>query len=245
MDKVGLIFTTFNDKELLEKYLDSLWTTEYPFDLVVVDCNSTDGSKNFFRSWNLDTVLKMGPMQSCTVLEHDEYISLPQALNQGISECLLPPPAPVFKLNSGRKPIDYIGWWHSDMKVTDPKWLGNLVEYLKTHPDVGRVASSNLRDGVKEERAGNELPCLWTRKLLEDLKATDGYYFDECYFELTYEDWDFLRRSINLGYKCMITPTSVVWHDGMGTRSKRDHGDAHRRNAAYYFKKWGTYDPPV
>lgn len=228
MDKVGLILTTFNDKELLEKYLDSLWTTEYPFDLVVVDCNSSDGGLKKFEFDILPT-----PIGYMRILQHNTYLSLPQALNKGISGCL------------EESRTQYIGWWHSDMKVTDPKWLGNLVEYLKAHPDCGRVASSNLRDGIKEERPGNELPCLWTRKLLEDLKAKDGYYFDEGYFELTYEDWDFLRRSIEYGYKCMITPTSAVWHDGMGTRSKRDHGDAHRRNAAYYFKKWGTYDPPV
>jgi len=223
--KIGLILTMRDDFDFMETCLSSLKTTEESFGLVVID--SSKGNE----------VVEYCKKEEICCLKQEDFIHLTRALNAGIEYFLDKPE------------IRFIGWVHGDMQFPQRNWLGELRRYLEKHKDVGRVASRNVRDkGMPNfalEEPGNELPCLWTKEALEKILKADGYIFDVNFLGIGgREDWDLLWR-ILLNYRCMITPTSKVFHLGMGTRSRRFTVPEQLYNAAYYNAKWETDQPPV
>jgi hypothetical protein len=155
--------------------------------------------------------------------------SLCESLNEGFSH---------FRERS----FDYIGWIHPDMLFDDPEWLNGLLTELRCWPKVGKVCSANTRDPLPATMIDGHEQCYLIRRLALD----EIGLFDEGYLGIGgYEDWDMNRRLINAGWRVVTTPRSLVYHVGMGTRSKRDTDADARANADYYFTKWGTREPPV
>jgi len=54
------------------------------------------------------------------------------------------------------------------------------------------------------------------REMLEDLRNTSGYYYDEAYVT-GWEDFDLYFRMHLRGWKCLFVPTAVGWHVGSGS----------------------------
>jgi GT2 family glycosyltransferase len=54
------------------------------------------------------------------------------------------------------------------------------------------------------------------RKMLDDLRGTSGYYYDESY-ETGWEDCDLWFRMHLRGWKCLFLPSAVGWHVGSGS----------------------------
>lgn len=217
---VGIMLTTMNQLELTKKAIKSLiQNTSYPYELVIVDNNSNDGTQEWVKE------------QGFEIIEFKENTSLTEALNAGIR----------FFLNKENEFKAYdIAWIHNDMEFY-PNWLTALVKYLEEHPECGRVSSHNMRDPLAPERSGNELPFLIRGHIFKTIGM-----FDEKFIGIGgREDWDLNNRIIQDNFTVMITPESRVLHKGMGTRSLRNTDAEANFNASVYYNKWGTYDAKV
>jgi GT2 family glycosyltransferase len=216
MTKTGIILTTYNNLEMTKKALKSLMENTKNFELVIVDCASTDGTVEWVEQ------------QGIQMIHFDKYVSLTEALNAGIRHFF-----------DKEKPDLYynICWIHNDMTF-EKGWLEALEVYLDHNPKCGRVSSQNTRDSIEPERPGNELPCLIRGHVLKQIGL-----FDERFIGIGgREDWDLNKRILDNGFSVMITPTSRVYHVGMATRSQRNTDAEADHNAAVYFQKWGTYN---
>jgi GT2 family glycosyltransferase len=225
---VGLVMLTWDDAENLRTCLKSLATTRQPFELCVVDNGSTDGSLEG-PLWELQTERGANhPARQVTVYFRNG-LSLAHALNEGFQHFM------------DRPEIDYIGWIHPDMVFERDTWLECLRHALDTHPDVVKVGAAEMNAQIPVAPIhGNSQCYLVRRSALEQVGLFDERFLD-CGGR---EDWDHNKRLMEFGH-VMIWPDALIRHNAMGTRSKHDNEAAARRNADYYFEKWGTYGAPV
>lgn len=232
-EAIGLVLLTYNDESYIDACLASLATTStnggaIEFEVLAIDCNSTDGSVAKLMGWKDKLPFTLN------VVAATEYTSLSETLNYG------------FDYFRQQEKFRYVGWIHPDMEFIQEQWLFNLWSELQEHQDWGKVCSANFRDMMPVEAHAGHEQCYIMRK---DILHKIGL-FDEKYIGIGgYEDWDINKRiMLHQGpegfYKVMITHRSWCLHHGMGTRSKRDTYEEQIHNARVYFTKWQTYDPP-
>lgn len=235
-EAVGLLLLTFNDEAYLDQCFHTLADTvlmheeaHISVELLVIDCNSTDGSIDKLIEWKSKLPF---PVE---IVASSEYTSLSETLNFGFDH---------FRV---QEKFRYVGWIHPDMEFVQPYWLFNLWRELQENEDWGKVCSANFRDMLPLEAHPGQEQCFIMRK---DILHKIGL-FDEGYVGIGgYEDWDMNRRILMHSgpaghYKVMITPKSWVMHHGMGTRSKRDTTGEQIANSRHYYSKWQTWEPAV
>jgi len=264
---VGLIMTTWNDCDAFSAAYDSLFRSmpslatnggvPYGWGFCVVDGGSGPEELECIKDFCSRRTLAL----------FGEAPDLTDALNVGIK---------YFTGGSDGYPLSiklpYIGWVHPDMLFPDLGWVPKLVKYLDDHPDVGKVSPIVRRfDEVPEdlrkeggepfkawlaqqmredtERPGNQCPWIMPLRALKAVEMGKDMWFDPGYKGVAnYDDWDLNRRLIDAGFKVMITPETIVIHEGMGTRKTKTHEDnapLERHNAQYYFDKFGDSRCPV
>ena len=205
--KVSIIIVNYNGKELLQKCLDSLLKVNYNnFEIILVDNNSTDGSVEF--------ITKNYP--SLIIIKLDS--------NKGFAE----PNNVAAKISKGK----YLLFLNNDTVVT-PNFIFEMVKVMETDkkiaicqslllkPDgsvdssgdfidhLGVVYNSKTKiDEIREVSSARGASMLVRSDIFEKL---DG--FDQKFF-VTFEDVDLCWRSWILGYRVLIIPTSIVYHEG-------------------------------
>ena len=205
--KVSIIIVNYNGKELLQKCLDSLLKVNYDnFEIILVDNNSTDGTVEF--------VTKNYP--SLIIIKLDS--------NKGFAE----PNNIAAKISNGK----YLLFLNNDTVVT-PNFISEMVKVMETDkkiavcqslllkPDgsvdssgdfidhLGVVYNSKTKiDEIREVSSARGASMLVRSDIFEKL---DG--FDQKFF-ITFEDVDLCWRSWILGYRVLIIPTSIVYHEG-------------------------------
>ena len=205
--KVSIIIVNYNGKELLQKCLDSLLKVNYDnFEIILVDNNSTDGTVEF--------ITKNYP--SLIIIKLDS--------NKGFAE----PNNIAAKLAKG----EYLLFLNNDTIVT-PNFISEMVKVMETDkkiaicqslllkPDgsvdssgdfidhLGVVYNSKTEiDEIREVSSARGASMLVRSDIFEKL---DG--FDQKFF-VTFEDVDLCWRSWILGYRVLIIPTSIVYHEG-------------------------------
>ncbi len=205
--KVSIIIVNYNGKELLQKCLDSLLKVNYDnFEIILVDNNSTDGSVEF--------ITKNYP--SLIIIKLDS--------NKGFAE----PNNVAAKISKGK----YLLFLNNDTVVT-PNFIFEMVKVMETDkkiaicqslllkPDgsvdssgdfidhLGVVYNSKTKiDEIREVSSARGASMLVRSDIFEKL---DG--FDQKFF-ITFEDVDLCWRSWILGYRVLIIPTSIVYHEG-------------------------------
>ena len=205
--KVSIIIVNYNGKELLQKCLDSLLKVNYDnFEIILVDNNSTDGSVEF--------ITKNYP--SLIIIKLDS--------NKGFAE----PNNVAAKISKGK----YLLFLNNDTVVT-PNFISEMVKVMETDkkiaicqslllkPDgsvdssgdfidhLGVVYNSKTKiDEIREVSSARGASMLVRSDIFEKL---DG--FDQKFF-VTFEDVDLCWRSWILGYRVLIIPTSIVYHEG-------------------------------
>jgi GT2 family glycosyltransferase len=239
----GLVLTTFNDLDISQKMYETLPGTLGPSDfVVVVDGGSDDGSIEFWESDHEVLTEKN---------THRAVKHLSVALNVGIERCI-------------QRGAKLICWIHADMKFNEDKhWLETLIKMLHERPDIGKLHPECVNDQHRAkgtERPGNN--CPWVMKVstmlrIDALRKERGgrhsnralhehEYFNEAYIGIGgREDWDLNNYVLDLGLKVLITPESVVWHEGMGTRKRRDTNPEANANAGLHQILHGTTGPRV
>ena len=205
--KVSIIIVNYNGKELLQKCLDSLLKVNYDnFEIILVDNNSTDGTVEF--------ITKNYP--SLIIIKLDS--------NKGFAE----PNNVAAKISKGK----YLLFLNNDTVVT-PNFISEMVKVMETDkkiaicqslllkPDgsvdssgdfidhLGVVYNSKTKiDEIREVSSARGASMLVRSDIFEKL---DG--FDQKFF-ITFEDVDLCWRSWILGYRVLIIPTSIVYHEG-------------------------------
>ncbi|MFQ5828529.1 MAG: glycosyltransferase family 2 protein [Candidatus Methylomirabilia bacterium] len=240
MTRVTLVMAVFNQLPLTRRCLESLTSTTVPFDLVVIDNGSTDGTCEFFQ-----------PLRHSSSLQYHrnpENVGLIKALNHG------------WRLACR----EFVCFLHNDTEVREPRWLERLVGALDSDPSVGLAGLSGARRvrrdgryvgktivhcladaptlrGPIAEVAVVDGVCLFlSRELLERLGG-----FDESYGFFHGYDKDLSLAVRETGRRCVVVNAPFV-HHGAGTRSGLDAGPprdgedlAQRREAwAHFARKW-------
>jgi len=205
--KVSIIIVNYNGKELLQKCLDSLLKVNYDnFEIILVDNNSTDGTVEFITK------------------NHPSLIIIKLDSNKGFAE----PNNIAAKISNGK----YLLFLNNDTVVT-PNFISEMVKVMETDkkiavcqslllkPDgsvdssgdfidhLGVVYNSKTKiDEIREVSSARGASMLVRSDIFEKL---DG--FDQKFF-ITFEDVDLCWRSWILGYRVLIIPTSIVYHEG-------------------------------
>ena len=227
--------------------------TPRPFELVLVDNGSPDGT----RAWFQELRERLEDDVSVTVVENTENHGYPVGANQGI------------RAARGRDVV----LLNNDARVR-PGWLEALLEARGARPRVGIVAAKVLNEdgsvqsaggvlhhpdgrftipGADEDRlappvhAARELesaggPCmLLTRELLEAVGA-----FDEAYSPGYFEDSDLCLRAREAGFVLRYAPAAEVVHrakvtsNAVAREGKLDVWGLFRENERRFWERWAA-----
>jgi GT2 family glycosyltransferase len=238
----SIIIPTLNQLEYLRMCVDSIFHhTEIPYEIIVVDNGSTDGTAEYLEGMR-------GRIRYRLL---DRNYGFAGAVNRGL---MMAKGQTIVLLNN-------------DTLVTE-RWLDNLLACLASDDRIGLVGPvtnyiggeqrietryRNLREMQAFAAAHNRSdPARW-----QDVERITGFclafrrelwertgYFDEGYAVGNYEDDDYNIRVRLLGFRLVIARDTFIHH--FGSVSVKALGPAleavNDRNAAYYGEKWG-HDP--
>jgi GT2 family glycosyltransferase len=225
MADISIIIVTYNSGRFIGECLDSLSAqTDKDFELVVIDNDSTDETRDIIRR----KVSQVG------LITNKANYGFSKGVNQGIGcshgkNILLLNSDVVLrddfiaglKAALARLPAD-IGMVSPKLLMPDKRRIdstGLVLSAMRRFYDRGRGSVDNGQFDRKPDIFG---PCaaaaLYTRAMLDDIK-TNGEYFDEDFFVLL-EDFDVAWRARNRGWKAVFLPELICFHHGGISRAR-------------------------
>lgn len=197
--------------------------TDTPYELIIIDNASTDGTAAFLRGVR-GTVITNATNRGCA-----------GAWNQGIAA------------SKGR----YVVLLNNDVLVT-PGWLALLVCFMETtghgivspavrtgnlNYDLPTYAEAFTRACARADRREIHGGCMVIAREVFDHIGL----FDEGFQVGTFEDVDFLWRAQHAGVTMAMTGAVLVHHFGKVTQRevRKLLGDYESANAARFMAKWG------
>ena len=213
---VSIIIPNWNRRDMLRACLKSLTNLTYPnYEIIVVDEASTDGSPEMVK-------IEFPDVKIITRGKNRRRLGFAGACNVGI------------KSAKG----EMIALFNNDA-VADPSWLTELVKTISFSSDIGTVGgvilhwepnqiiwsagekidlitgeSWRVAYGKRMDELGNvgdvDYICgcapLIRREVIKKIGLLDEDYF------MYREDVDWNLRAKRAGYKCKVSPSSIVWH---------------------------------
>ncbi len=235
----SIILVTYNQLNYTRQCIESLrFRTEEPFELIVVDNGSMDGTVDYFRA-----------QPDVTLVTNRENRGFPAAVNQGLQ---LATGCQILLLNNDT--ILTTGWLrrllnalHSDSKIGLVGPVSNSVSGLQQIPvDYHHLASLDgfaWEWGCKHAEQRVDLDrlvgfCLLIRREVIDLIGV----LDERFGTGNFEDDDYCRRAQQAGYRTVVAVDSFVHHFGSRTfvASGIDFAALLKENEQKYREKWDT-----
>lgn len=235
---VDIIIVNYNSHSYLKKCLQSIKKyTAYPHNIIIVDNNSTDNSKEYLATLNDIIVIYNQQNKGCAA-----------AWNQGI------------KMGENR----YIVLLNPDTEVT-PNWLYPLVKVASANKDIAVIGTKHLNKdegvihaGVLEiegkninRRATYDSPDTFAKPqevsriygacfmIKRDLIPQLGY-FDERYF-LYAEETDYCLNARKKGYRVYYYPVKI-YHYEKGARIDNKKRQEMKLKSVHEIKrKWGDF----
>jgi GT2 family glycosyltransferase len=238
--KTSIIILTYNNLIYNQICVDSIrkYTEENSYEIIVVDNNSTDGTREWLKE-----------QKYIKVILNDENVGFPKGCNMGIA--------------TAEKENDIL-LLNNDTIVT-PRWLENLKVCLYSDDKIGATASitnncsnyqtvsvpySDIKDMIPFAEANNvSNPEKWEEKsrlvafcmLIKREVLNKTGVLDEVYSPGNFEDDDLCMRILEEGYKLMLCNDSFIHHFGSTSFSK-DHTKFNNlllTNARKFEEKWG------
>jgi len=213
--KVSIIFSNFNGGIEPIECLESIRKLTYPqekIEVIVVDNGSTDGSR--------EQIEKEFPKVKLIKLKKE--IGLSASINLGIkrsrgSYILVGNDDIVFEKNSITKMVEYLEN-HQDIGV-----LGGKVFYKdrpKTLTDF--VSGFNFYLGsIQKPKKKSDILWLQSCSVMIPKRVFDDIgFFDEGFYPLYFDDFDFCLRAKRAGYRLAHNPEAIFWH-GYGKTTKK------------------------
>ncbi|WP_211746481.1 glycosyltransferase family 2 protein [Paenibacillus sp. Marseille-Q4541] len=240
LDGTSIVIPTFNQLAYLRECIDSIKAhTEEPYEIIVVDNASTDGTAEYLESrssWIRSTVL-------------NENRGFAGGINYGLM------------MARGK----YIVMLNNDTVVT-PGWLSHMLSCLKSDESIAAVGPvTNYIGGDQQiEVPYKRIKDMW--KFAEGYRMPDpskwretdrlvGFcllfrrnlisevgYLDEGYQIGNYEDEDWNIRIRLLNRKLVVAGDSFIHHYGSVSMKKLadQFEQTNEQNAKFYTSKWGN-----
>lgn len=235
MHKTSIIIPTYNARDLLKDCLYAIKRhTPQPYEIIVVDNGSTDGTSDICRQ------------EQVTFISMPDNAGFPAACNRGL------------KIASG----DTLLLLNNDVLVTK-NWLPNMLACLYSQDDIGIVGPyTNFASGRQqiEMPAGNEIENVANPQKWLQVERIVGLCFlfkrgvleklgllDERFSPGHYEDDDYCMRARHAGYRFMIAGDVFVFHLGSASFSQQDQTAVQQligMNRQKFIDKWGI-DPAI
>ncbi|MEA3305806.1 MAG: glycosyltransferase [Candidatus Omnitrophota bacterium] len=223
--------------------------TVVPYELVVVDNGSTDGTREYFEELSKELDVKY--------LRNETNLGPIIAINQGIK-------ASKYK---------YICQMHNDVVIFEKGWLHKITSIMESNPNIG-IACLAGRQYIRkncscdEDTLKHNLLSIGLNKPMEktaeDIAVIDGLCFvftkklvekigflDETYGMMHFYDMDFSLASLKAGYR--NTAVNVLaFHVGNGGTTRRSDYykrlipndlKLYNRNSRIFKKKWKNMLP--
>ena len=220
----SLVIPVYNQLGYTKRCLDSIYKwTEPPFELIVVDNASTDGTAEYLQS------------VAATVISNKTNLGCAKAWNQGV------------RASRG----DVVAILNNDIIVTSG-WLSGLQRFMETqrHGIVSPAAREGLLDYDLDEYAKQytdrcrratraELygACLVIARSVFDRVGL----FDEVFGYGGCEDIDFQWRAMEAGFTVGMTGSVLIHHFSMVTQSAIVRAENHSystENLRHFTAKW-------
>ncbi|GFN31007.1 hypothetical protein PCURB6_12670 [Paenibacillus curdlanolyticus] len=241
----SIIIPTYNQGKYLKSCIESIIDhTDLPYEIIVVDNASTDGTKAYLE--------EIGTHIRYRILDHNRGFA--GAVNIGLM------------MAKGRT----IVLLNNDTLVTE-NWLDNMLTCLYSDETIGLVGPvtnyisggqridvpytkiEDMHEFAKQRNVSD--PNQWVRTdrltgfclLFRRELLEQAGYLDEGYELGNFEDDDFNIRVRLLGYSLVIAQDSFIHH--FGSVSIKALGEqlheVNRHNAQYYLDKWGNPNESV
>jgi N-acetylglucosaminyl-diphospho-decaprenol L-rhamnosyltransferase len=217
---VSLIVVTYNAEGLLPAFFSHLDRTRYePYEVIVVDNASSDGTVSYLRS----------ERPGVTVIAREVGRGFSVAANQAAS------------IAGG----DFLVFMNPDVFVT-PEWLEVLVRHLSENPAVGIIAPQSHPPGktftssrvpIEEVAAVPGCAMMVRRSTWEDLGGFDPEFF------LYWEDTELCWRAWLLGWRVACDLQAHVIHDEGSAGGGGRWAEEQIKNGLYTYLKlmgWGS-----
>ncbi|MEX1030830.1 MAG: glycosyltransferase family 2 protein [Paenibacillaceae bacterium] len=238
MKKTSIIIPTFNGRELLKNCIYSIKKhTEQPYEIIIVDNGSSDGTADFCRQEQIDFISLA------------TNLGFPIACNKGL------------RLASGESLL----LLNNDV-IVSRNWLDNMQRCLYSRRDIGIVGPlTNYASGKQQidmpytnvEQMSLELNepdstkwqqvdrivglcMLFKRELMENIGL-----LDERFSPGHYEDDDYCMRARNAGYRLIMSGDVFIFHHGSASFAQQDETKIKQLiefNRHQFMEKWGS-DP--
>ena len=220
---VYIIILVWNGKKYLSKLFSSLANLDYPKDkykILVLDSGSTDGSRDYLRDLNDRQIIKL--------IELKKNLGFTGGNNLGMQHALKNKAKYIFLLNQDTfvKPdflTELIKTAETDKKIgivqsltmhyNNPdkiQSLGNQLHYLGYGWSGGNWLPQDtpkFENEAKKMVYASGAAVLYTAQMLNEIGL-----FDENFFAY-HEDSDICLRAKLRGYKVVLAPKSIVYHD--------------------------------
>lgn len=239
-DGVSIVIPTYNQKDYVLKCVSSIEKhTPAPYEIIVVDNGSQDGTANALR--------RIGGMVRVAALDGNRGFA--GGVNHGLM------------MAKGR----HIVVLNNDTLVT-PGWLDNMMACLQSQADIGVVgpvtnyiggeqqievpyddisgmwafaANYNRPDASKHRLTDRLVGFCWlfSRELFERVG-----YLDEGYAIGNFEDDDWIVRAKLAGYKLAVAGDAFIHHFGsvsMKAVEEQRFAALNKDNEQFYERKWG------
>jgi O-antigen biosynthesis protein len=244
----SIVVVTYNNLELTRACLASLETlTDYdPFEVIVVDNASSDGSPAFLREWAAQGGRRR-------LILNDDNKGFAAANNQGLA------------IAQG----EFLVLLNNDTYVTQG-WLRGLVRHLRRDPRLGLLGpvTNNIGNEAKIDIAYEDMPAMqvaaaaYTRRHLGELVPMRTVAFfcvamprqvyekigplDEAFGRGFFEDDDYCRRVEAAGLLVACADDVFVHHHlsaSFNKLRKPERQQLFEQNKALYEAKWGPWTP--
>lgn len=218
--------------------------TTTPYELVIVDNGSTDGTREYIADLSKEIDVKY--------LRNDTNLGPIIAINQGIraAKC------------------EYICQMHNDVVIFERGWLDKMISIMEREPDIGIACLAGRQyirkdAGCDEDTLKHNLLSIGLNppmtETVADIAVIDGMCFvftknlvrkigllDETYGMMHFYDMDFSLANIKAGYRNAAVNV-LAFHVGNGGTTRRS--DFYKRlvpndlklynkNSAIFQKKW-------
>lgn len=242
--KVFIVIVNTNGGKHIFDCLDSLKKVIYrPFSVIVVDNNSTDGSR--------EKIEKRYPR--VVLLKNSDNLGFTGANNRGMKYAVEKGAQYVLLLNDDTEvKRDFLSELIKQGEARENVGiLGSKIFFASPATEVwfagGRInrlkcTGEHLFDGTNDNKP---IYCEFItgccfcikREVIEEI----GFLNDDLF--IYHEDADFCIRAINADFKILYVPSSVLWHKISQTSKKKSYFYYYltTRNLLYNFKKFKSY----
>lgn len=232
MNKIGSVIVTHNRLEYTQRtILSYLVNTVVPYELVIVDNNSTDGTKECLKSMQQKSWFRY-------IIFNDENLYAATARNQGASFLMK------------HADFDYLHFSDNDIEYVF-NWDKEILDILDVFPEVGQVSTIDEISGtptqdrakwVKTERNGVECyfvegqisciggNCVVRKEVFDKVKWNEKKHWEH--------DKEFHDTVALLGWKSAYPCKNACIHLSFGEFSKLEYEEYYKKTFEERGKLW-------